>query len=114
MQSTSREILREIAKQGNPAAIATLLNLVFQPHGVRVKVSINGNVLKIVLVSETITDKSTLRFLLMQELRQISDLPCDEIKVHCHKKISCFFKGEYSEKIEYNVWTEQQKINELS
>ena len=64
MESTSQEILRGIAKDGNPAAIATLLNQVFQPHQVTVKASINENSLKIVLLSEDITDKSTLLFLL--------------------------------------------------
>jgi hypothetical protein len=71
MHSTSQEILREIAKDGNPAAIATLLNQLFQPHQVTVKASGSERCLKIDLVSEEITDKSTLLFLLMQEINHL-------------------------------------------
>ncbi len=110
MQSTSQEILKAIAKDGNPAAIATLLNQIFQPHQITVKVSVNGNSLKIVLISEEITDKSTLLFLLMQEINYLSEMPLDKIKVHCHKKVKSFIKDKYLEKKNYNIWIHEQDI----
>ncbi|MEQ9625985.1 hypothetical protein [Coleofasciculus chthonoplastes] len=86
MESETKRILVDLATQGNPAAIATLLNQAFQPHEISVKVSINHNVLKIVLVSEGITDQTTLISCLTQELYQFKEIPFEKFKLHCHKK----------------------------
>ncbi len=110
MPSTSQGILRELAKDGNPAAIATLLNQTLELRQVSAKVSIQGDRLKIVLLSQGMTDQASLIFLLMQEIQQIQDLPCPKIKVHCHLKTQCFINSQYQDSIQYNVWIYQGNI----
>jgi predicted GTPase len=104
MESEPKRILVELATQGNPAAIATLLNQTFQPHEMSVKVSVNHNVLKIVLVSEGITDQTTLISLLTQELYQFKEIPFEKFKLHCHRK------NKRLAQTQYNIWTYEQKI----
>ena len=105
MESETKRILVELATQGNPAAIATLLNQTFQPHEISVKVSVNHNVLKIVLVSEGITDQTTLVSLLKQELYQFKEIPFEKFKLHCHRQ------DKRSAKTQYNIWIYEEKIS---
>jgi|GEM_PF-5509931 len=104
MESETKRILVELATQGNPAAIATLLNQTFQLHEISVKVSVNLNVLKIVLVSEGITDQPTLISLLTQELYQYKEIPFEKFKLHCHRK------NKRSAETQYNIWIYEQNI----
>lgn len=105
MESETKRILVELATQGNPAAIATLLNPTFQPHEISVKASVNHNVLKIVLVSEGITDQTTLISLLKQELYQFKEIPFEKFKLHCHRQ------DKRSSKTQYNIWIYEEKIS---
>lgn len=116
MQSTSEAILRELAKSGNPAAIATLLNQVFEPHEIGVSVSVKNEQLKVVLTSQGMTDKSIIVFLLMQGINPLQPLPFTHLKVHFHQKVKYFVNNRNLEKIRYNVWIHQQELaqtNEL-
>ncbi|MEQ9548796.1 MAG: GTPase domain-containing protein [Coleofasciculus sp. G3-WIS-01] len=110
MESETKRILVDLATQGNPAAIATLLNQAFLPHEISVKVSINHNVLKIVLVSEGITDQTTLISCLTQELYQLKEIPFEKFKLHCHKKNKSYTKNQRLAKTQYNIWTYEQNI----
>ncbi len=110
MQSTSQRILRELAKDGNPAAIATLLNHTLELHQVSVKASIIGDCLKIVLLTQGMTDQHSLVFLIRHEIQQIVDLPCQKLKIHCHYQSKCFTRGQYSDSIYYNIWIYQGEI----
>jgi hypothetical protein len=112
MQSTSEAILKELAKSGNPAAIATLLNQVFHPHDITVKVSVKETTLKVVLISQGMTDKSILIFLLMQAINPISPLPFTKLKVHFHQCVKYFVNNRNHEKIRYNVWVHHQELNQ--
>ncbi|MGK7946365.1 MAG: hypothetical protein AB4058_18040 [Microcystaceae cyanobacterium] len=112
MQSTSEAILKELGKSGNPAAIATLLNQVFHPHDINVKVSVKETTLKVVLISQGMTDKSILIFLLMQGINPISPLPFTHLKVHFHQSVNYFVKNENCQKIRYNVWVHCQELNQ--
>jgi len=110
MQPTSNQILRELAQDGNPAATATLLNQVLQSHQISVKTSIHQGELKIVLLSESVTDKSVVLFLLRQELNQFVGKSITKVKIHCHKKLSYFIKNRYKEVINYNIWVHEEKF----
>ncbi len=111
MQPTSNQILRELAQDGNPAAIATLLNQILQSHQIIVKTSIHNGELKIVLLSEAMTDKSIILFLLRKEISQISSKFINKIKIHCHKKLRYFSQNKYKEVINYNLWIHQESIS---
>ncbi|MGK7930074.1 MAG: hypothetical protein AB4041_01390 [Microcystaceae cyanobacterium] len=112
MQSTSEAILKELAKSGNPAAIATLLNQVFHPHDITVKVSVKETTLKVVLVSQGMADKSILIFLLMQAINPIIPLPFANLKVHFHQSVKYFVQNKSCEKIRYNVWVHKQELSQ--
>ncbi len=112
MQSTSEAILKELAKSGNPAAIATLLNQIFHPHDITVKVSVKETTLKVVLTSQGMTDKSVLIFLLMQAINPITPLPFTKLKVHFHQSVKYFVNNRNCEKIRYNVWVHHQELNQ--
>lgn len=110
MQSTSDVILRELARSGNPAAIATLLNQLFESHDVRVKASVKQDTLKVVLTSQSMTDKSIIIFLLMQAINPLIPLPFRQLKVHFHQTVKYFVNNKTLEKIRYNVWIYEQEM----
>lgn len=110
MQPTSNQILRELAQDGNPAATATLLNQVLQYHQITVKTAIYQGELKIVLLSESITDKSVILFLLRQELNQFAGKSITKVKIHCHKRLKYFIRNKYKEVINYNIWIHEEKF----
>ncbi|HEY9850114.1 MAG TPA: hypothetical protein V6D28_11685 [Leptolyngbyaceae cyanobacterium] len=56
----SQPNLLELAKQGNPKAIATLLNRSLQPKGITVKASLKNDCLQLMLESEQIPDRQEL------------------------------------------------------
>ncbi|HEY9664686.1 MAG TPA: hypothetical protein V6C65_40115, partial [Allocoleopsis sp.] len=56
--STAKHTPIELAKQGNPHAIATLINHQLQPKGITVKVTFHKGCLNIMLESLEIPDQS--------------------------------------------------------
>jgi protease PrsW len=58
----------QLAKQGDVNAIASLINLYFQPQGITAKTSINDGCLQLILESEQVPDQASSMAFLRQEL----------------------------------------------
>ncbi|BCL36791.1 PrsW family intramembrane metalloprotease [Nostoc sp. MS1] len=58
----------QLAKQGDVNAIASLMNLYFQPQGVTAKASIDDGCLQLILESEQVPDKASSMAFIRQEL----------------------------------------------
>lgn len=69
--------LLKLAKQGNPNAIATLINCSLQPKGITAKASISENCLQILLESNQVPDKQALTTFVT---RGIANLKIETIK----------------------------------
>jgi len=107
----TQDILIELAKQMNPAAIATLLNQVFQSHQIKVIVCVDHNCLKISLYTESIIDRDTLIFLVKQEIKALSlHLPIKKLKINCHHKVKSYQGGRYITYTIYNIWQHQENL----
>lgn len=81
---TQSDIL-EFAKQGNPQAIASLMNLVLQPKGVTVKASLQDRCLHILFSSAEPLSQSALVTFTRTGLANLGAIPIDQVKLYAQK-----------------------------
>lgn len=74
-----------LAKQGNPEAIASLINRSLQPQGITAKASIKADGLRIMLESQQVPDKQTLVKLIQRGLRKIKIESIKTVKIYGKK-----------------------------
>jgi lipopolysaccharide export LptBFGC system permease protein LptF len=79
--------LDELAKQGNPKAIADLMNSTLQPKGIRiVKSAIKDECLQLLLESENILDKDKIVKFIQSKMTELSVNSIKEIKILNRRK----------------------------
>lgn len=78
----SQQNLVQLAKQGNPEAIATLINHSLQPKGITAKVSIKQNCLQVLLESTLIPNQQVLVSTIRKGISSlgISNIQLQELK----------------------------------
>lgn len=81
---TQSDVL-ELAKQGNPQAIASLMNLVLQPKGVTVKASLQNRCLHILFSSTEPLSQSALVTFARTGLANLGAIPIDQVKLYAQK-----------------------------
>ncbi len=81
---TQSDVL-ELAKQGNPQAIASLMNLVLQPKGVTVKASLQNRCLHILFASAEPLSQSALGSFARTGLANLGGIPIDQVKLYAQK-----------------------------
>lgn len=81
---TQSDVL-ELAKQGNPQAIASLMNLVLQPKGVTVKASLQDRCLHILFSSEEPLSQATLVHFVRTGLTNLQPGPIEQVKLYGQK-----------------------------
>ncbi|WP_049560013.1 hypothetical protein [Limnoraphis robusta] len=79
--------LDELAKQGNPKAIADLMNSTLQPQGIRIcKSAIKDECLQLLLESEKIKDKDKIVNFIQTKMTELSVKSIKEIKILNRRK----------------------------
>lgn len=81
---TQSDVL-ELAKQGNPQAIASLMNLVLQPKGVTVKASLQDRCLHILFSSEELLSQPVLLNFAQTGLANLRPAPVEQVKLYAQK-----------------------------
>jgi protease PrsW len=77
--------LVKLVQQGDPAAIARLLNRILQPRGVTTKVLLRDQRLKILLSSDRALDQTAFVELIQQQLDQLGIGPILSVKVYSQR-----------------------------
>lgn len=77
--------LLELAKNGNPQAIASLMNQVLEPKGVVAKTQLEGNCLHIVFLSEHLLSQSAIASFVKNGLNALSPRTFQTIKLYAQK-----------------------------
>jgi hypothetical protein len=71
-----------LAKQGNPHAIATLINRSLQPQGIRAKTTIKADCLRVMLESQQVPDQQSLVKLIKQGLTKLKIESIKTVKIY--------------------------------
>ncbi|MBE9177750.1 PrsW family intramembrane metalloprotease [Oculatella sp. LEGE 06141] len=77
--------LFELARQGDPGAIATLLNRSLQPRGVEAKLLLRENCLKILLVSARPLEQQAFIQFLHQQISRLQPQTIQRVKVYAQR-----------------------------
>lgn len=77
--------LLELAKDGNPQAIATLMNLVLEPKGVTAKASLKENCLHIFFTSEQLLSKATIASFVQSGLKTLGARSFGKVRLYAQK-----------------------------
>ncbi|MBF2028462.1 MAG: type IV pilin-like G/H family protein [Oscillatoriales cyanobacterium C42_A2020_001] len=77
--------LLELAKDGNPQAIATLMNFVLEPKGVTAKVTLKENCLHIFFTSEQLLSKATIASFVQSGLKTLGARSFGKVKLYAQK-----------------------------
>lgn len=78
--------LLELAKQGNPKAIATLMNRQLQPKGITAKVALKGDCLQVMLEGEQVPDQQTLVDFISKGVASLKIQLVNVIKIYGRQK----------------------------
>lgn len=95
---TQQHVL-ELAKQGNPKAIATLMNQALKPKGITVKATLKDRCLHVVLDSLRIPDQHTLRSFVSRGVMQLGLEDVRTVRVY----------GRQTGK-EFSTWIEEFRL----
>ncbi|EKQ68699.1 hypothetical protein OsccyDRAFT_3245 [Leptolyngbyaceae cyanobacterium JSC-12] len=77
--------LLELAKGGNPQAIATLMNLVLEPKGVTAKATLRENCLHIFFTSEHLLSKATIASFVQSGLKALGTQSFEKVRLYAQK-----------------------------
>jgi Type IV pilin-like G and H, putative len=75
----------EMAKQGNPQAIASLMNLSLQPKGVTAQTAINDGCLHVFLSSQQLLSQSAIVQFVQQGLAALGSNSIQQVKIYARK-----------------------------
>ncbi|NES24079.1 MAG: hypothetical protein F6K41_35505 [Symploca sp. SIO3E6] len=103
----------ELAKQGNPKAIATLISGGLQPKGITVKVAVKDSCLYIILESAEIPEQKTLMPMIRKGIMGLEVEGVEQVKVYgrCIGETSPAWSKGFKKNIDINNTTQIQKIN---
>lgn len=77
--------LLELARNGNPQAIAALMNLVLEPKGVVAKTQLEGNCLHVVFTSEHVLSQSAIVSFVKNGLHSLGPQSFQTVKLYARK-----------------------------
>lgn len=109
--TTEQPNLQQLAKQGNPKAIAAMLNRSLQPKGITAKASVKNGCLQIMLEAATVPPKQPYVDSLREGLTNLMPAAIQKVKVY-GKQVD----GDFPEWLEEFNWSVQpiQDLSELA
>ena len=98
----------ELAKQGNPKAIAALISSKLQPKGITVKVAVKNSCLHIILESAEVPEQRTLMPMIRKGIMGLGIEGVEQLKVYgrCIGETSPAWSKGFQKNIDINKTTQ--------